>query len=73
MRSSGWVDRIGWFIEKGIIWLFCSLFVVLLLGNKVLLLFNSNYSSLSLEMWLYQAYDKIVEPNIGTITTIATF
>lgn len=72
MRASSWADRIGWFIEKGFIWLFCSLFVVIFVGNKLLLLINENYGFLSLENSLYHGYDVIIEPNIGTITTIAS-
>jgi hypothetical protein len=72
MRGSSWADRIGWFIEKGFIWLFCSLFVIIFLGNKLLLLINNNYGFLSLEKSLYHGYDVIIEPNIGTITTIAS-
>ena len=72
LRTFRWVDQIGWFLEKGFIWIFNSLFVILFLGNKVLLLSNSKYGSLSIEEALYHTYDIIIAPNIGTITTIAS-
>lgn len=72
MRTSRWADRIGWFLEKGLIWIVCSLFVLIFLGNKLLILFNMSYGLYSLENFLYHSYDLIIEPNIGTITTIAS-
>lgn len=72
MRTRNWTDHVGWLLEKGIIWIFCSAFVVLFLGNQILIYINNDYGLRSVEEYLYNAYDTIIAPNIGTITTIAS-
>jgi len=72
VRTRNWTDHVGWLLEKGIIWIFCSAFVVLFLGNQILIYINNDYGLRSVEEYLYNAYDTIIAPNIGTITTIAS-
>lgn len=72
MSANKWADNFGWFIEKGFIWLTCSLYVLIFIGNRIMLYWGLPYSSPYLEKQLFNYYDLMINPNIGTITTIAS-
>lgn len=72
MGASKWADKFGWFFEKGFIWCICTLYLVTFLGNYLLLLFQTQYGSKTLENLLEENYLILLHPNIGTITTIAS-
>lgn len=67
------LDRLGWVVEKLLIWAACVAFSGIFLINELILKIRSNYNSLEIHLYLLKKYDQlIITPNnIGTITTIA--
>ncbi|MCG7406799.1 hypothetical protein MH117_05155 [Paenibacillus sp. ACRRX] len=68
-KDTDWIDIIGWVIEKGAIRFLCCTYSLVFLINKLLL--NMHLGSHSIDKFLLVNYEMLIEPNIGTITTIA--
>ncbi|ANF97440.1 hypothetical protein [Paenibacillus bovis] len=59
-------------IEKWLLKITCTLFTLIFCINKLFTMFYNNGEPNSLELGLYNYYDILIQPNIGTITTVAS-
>jgi hypothetical protein len=75
LRRIRLLDLLGWFVEKMMIWIICSIFTLVFLVNEIFLFFMefNNKMSEEIHVFMLEMYDVlIISPNnIGTITTIA--